>query len=429
MQLDNQQSFLDLVLASMYRIPVPGIRSSFMYGKPGSADRDKRFGFTVYFSEKDLVRASVFLRKSGPVYLKYLSMTDVGILITAFVKENFGSITEGGLFAAHFSSSYAEVVSENTKAVLLTALARSSILQPASHLTLYPLVPITVGADFDSEPFFLIRPASLDATRIPAKFTPTEIAPAQFPPMAYWEYRKETPTSWLGVRSPALQASSKMKAAVLGALALTQPLPQRTLFSGRAMFGGRCTLGDGFVTSFGAPHTPPLMDNVVIGEGDRAWLTQLATKLPDNQKSVRRQLRALEYFYKAWPLSESNRFPLLCMALDAAFGEAGRAAQAVIDGVRGVIGTHVSDARLRTLLTLRAAVIHGGAPDVYDSSIYLEYYDDYATNPICDLELVVAQCLREKIFAGTLLEHRSEQAPHHEQTHRARKTILDPEDP
>jgi hypothetical protein len=56
-------------------------------------------------------------------------------------------------------------------------------------------------------------------------------------------------------------------------------------------------------------------------------------------------------------------------------------------------------------LSLRASVIHGGAPDVYDSDSYHRYYENYGDDPIRDLELIAARSLRSVIFAGALVEH------------------------
>lgn len=147
------------------------------------------------------------------------------------------------------------------------------------------------------------------------------------------------------------------------------------------------------------------MCDIVLSEQDHAWLNILASKLLANGPAVRRQLRALEYFYRAWELEPSERFPILCVTLDAIFGDANHATQAVIDGVRGLLGPHVLNARLRHLMGLRASVIHGGAPDVYNSKKYGRYYDDYEADPIHDIELVVASCLRLQIFGEALKEH------------------------
>jgi hypothetical protein len=108
-----------------------------------------------------------------------------------------------------------------------------------------------------------------------------------------------------------------------------------------------------------------MMHNIRVTAADHAWLSKVLDMLQSNDRAVRIQRHALEYFYRSWPLKDAERFPILCMALDALFGDANQATQAVIDGVRQTIGEHVEDARLRLLMQLRASVVHGGAPDVY----------------------------------------------------------------
>ena len=51
-------------------------------------------------------------------------------------------------------------------------------------------------------------------------------------------------------------------------------------------------------------------------------------------------------------------------------------------------------------MRLRAAVIHGGAPDVYDSSSYAKYFEDYEQDPVRDLERIVVRCLQIVVFEG-----------------------------
>lgn len=83
---------------------------------------------------------------------------------------------------------------------------------------------------------------------------------------------------------------------------------------------------------------------------------------------------------------------------------ASRATQAVIDAVRPIMGAEYTYERLKRLLSLRASVIHGGAPDVCESDSYHRYYVDYGEDPIQDLELIVARCLQSVIFRGHLKE-------------------------
>jgi hypothetical protein len=395
---------IELLLASMSQKGGEGVRHSFVFGKPGAPPWDRRMGADLSYRRNKLIRASVHVRQNGPAYLKYLPIGDIWSMLQNFISENYWYLFEE-IFLTRFEGSYAEQVSSSAKVKLAIALAASEIFQPRNELTLFPIVPVQVKDDFDSESFFLIQPGSFKGSRLPSEIDTRQIAPDLFPPLTDWKGRREVPGAWLGVRSPAVQASKKMKTAILGALALT-PLPHyRYLFSGRKVFGGRCTITDTVTTSFGQAHTPPLMHDIIIGEQDRAWLKVLASKLMSNERAIRRQLRALEYFCRAWELDPSERFPILCMTLDAIFGDANHATQAVIDGVRGLLGSHVRDARLRQLMDLRASVIHGGAPDVYDSRKYGRYYDDYEADPIHDLELVVASCLRLQIFGDAMKEH------------------------
>lgn len=147
------------------------------------------------------------------------------------------------------------------------------------------------------------------------------------------------------------------------------------------------------------------MYDIHITDRDVSWMEQLSIKLQSTDKNMIRELKALEYFYRAWSLSPEERFPVLCMTLDAIFGDVNNATQAVVDGVCETLESRATEKQLRAILGLRAAVIHGGAPDVYDSTRYPKYYKKYECDPIRDLELVVCHCLREKVFQGELNEH------------------------
>jgi hypothetical protein len=381
-----------------------GLQASFYFGKPGEPHWQKRGATEIYYYFTRLIRAVLHVRRHGPAYLKYLAMNDIQRMLQQFVIDNFWFLAND-VFGPNLSGSFAENVSQSAKRNFAAALATSPIFKPNADLTLFPLCTVKVDADFVSDAFFLIAPKSLDETKLPSEVSMSEVTPDTFPPLADWKGRKEVPSAWLGIRSPAYLASNKMKAAILGALALT-PLPRyRHLFSGRTVIKGRCTFANGTTTSYDEAHTPPLMHDIVVGERDAAWLSTLATKLTSNERVTRRQLRALEYFYRAWSLDESERFPVLCMTLDAIFGDPKKATQSIIDGVREVTGSNASEPRLRLLSTLRGDVIHGRAPDVYDSEEYGRYFDKYGADPIHDMELVTSICLRGNIFGKTLGEH------------------------
>jgi hypothetical protein len=280
----------------------------------------------------------------------------------------------------------------------------SSLFHPADRLHLYPLIPVEIADPFDHERFFLCAPAGLTSDRLGTSELAAVLAPDQFPPFTDSRLRVDRGlASWLGIRSPDRRAASKIKAAILGALAL---IPyHRHMFSGRQMFGGICVIDDGYSVSWGQPHTPAMMDNIRLTQADHAWLARVGDLLTNTDKESRQYVRALEYFYRAWPKSELERFPLMFMTLDAVFGDRNNATQAVIDGIRAVLGNHIDEKRVRSLMEMRASVIHGGSPDIYDSSKYPRYYRQYETDPVRDLEDLVVACLRERVFRGQLTQH------------------------
>src|SRR5262249_51925423 len=160
---------------------------------------------------------------------------------------------------------YSERISVDTKRRLAELLSRSKIFKPPNELTLYPLMPVKVEDDFHSPSFFLVRAESLN-NNIPGLERASGIVSRQFPPSGKGWRTEDKFLSWLGVRSPIFQASSKMKAAILGALALTPHPAYRHLFSLRAMFGGRCTVDPegGTIISHGEPHTPGMAEDIVV---------------------------------------------------------------------------------------------------------------------------------------------------------------------
>ncbi len=357
----------------------------------------------IFFSAKHLTIASMYARQCGPLHLRSAPLNYVRGELRDFIKENYGFLVPH-LPLRVLTGSFADHIPQATRSKLADMLASSRIFQPVDELTLFPLVTIRVQEDFVSDRFFLVEPQRL-RDLVPPKHFPNDFLVDQFPPVPGWEGKRETVSAWLGVNAPSLLSAQKAANAILGGIALTS-LPQyRYRFSGRKIFGGRCSLNSGYTISWGPALTPPLYDDIVISATDREWLRQLSELIDDATRRSQLKLRALEYFYRAWPLTESERFPILCMCLDGLYGDQSQATQAVIRGIRTSLGIEIPYERLNLLMKLRASVIHGGAPDVYDSSKYARYYRLYDDDPIFDLEVLVATCLRSTAFDGKLIEH------------------------
>lgn len=394
----------ELLLSAMYKDPKRGLKHSFFFGKPG-----ERYalgfgggGTTLYYNSAAMTECALAYRQDGPPHLRYLPLEEVRSLLSDFVSQYYGILAKE-TFLARFDTSYAETVSPMIKKAFAAAMAQSDLFHPQQSRFLFPLSPLQMSAAFDGSVFALCAAGDLTTERLETRLPTAYLTPTQFPPSADFQGRKEAVTSWLVVKSPARRAARKWRAAILGAAALAPYYRHR--FSGRKIVSGVCeiTAGGGVSFSFGETHTPPLSDDLVLSLPDHAWLSRMDALLQAHDDQSRRYVRALQYFYRAWPRDAVERFPLMFMTLDAVFGEKNNATQIVIDAIRNLLGSHIDEKRLRDLMDMRASVIHGGSPDIYDSSKYPKYIRKYDADPISDLEDVVAACLRQRIFDGALL--------------------------
>lgn len=396
---DPSLETVDLLLASM-STTVGDDGMEHQFNSSGEQWQLHGFYVTVFFSRRKLIAAALHVRSAGAVYLRDLSISDIMDMLSDFAKRHYPLCSVGVPFGAQ-AASFLPTCDEETRLRLAEALRASPVFAAPEVTVVFPLVTIRVEADFSTTAFFLRAPSGLALEFDPQ---PRELAPEMFPPMINPRMRSERPSSWLGFRAANHASGAKRARAALGAFALTPSLAYRHMFSGRSVWGGHCVIDQSFTISFGASLTPPIAEDIVIGARDHAWLAILADLFVSEERSARRQLSALQYFYRAWSLGASERFPLLCMALEALFGEDGRATAAVLEGVHGTIGP-LDSRRLQLLMKIRASVIHGGAPDVYESSKYSQYYRRYGEDPIRDMGLVVAACLRQVIFGDALQEH------------------------
>ncbi|MBV9484349.1 MAG: hypothetical protein JO249_26885 [Acidobacteria bacterium] len=379
-----------------------GLSCRFLFGHIGASLFERSFGIEIFHDPKGLTEATLFVRQHGPAHLRQMEVRARQSLLQNFIMDHFWPIGERVMFQ-DVHGNLADVIPWQVKNVLAGYLVASPIFTPETGLTLYPLVPIVVEEDFDGPEFSFLKPASL--THAWLGIHPSNpLSPDHFSCVSP-DRNRELVAAWLGVRAPTFEMAEKRKAAILGALALVLPRHERKMFSGRHNYGGRCTFARSGVTeSFGAPAVPPLMHNATIEACDQPWLKLLGEKLSSSDNSNVKHCRALEYFYRAWPLKPNESFAHIFMAMDSILGDPGRATQAIIEAATKHGFETYPYERLRLLMSLRASVIHGGAPDVHDAGKYQKYYADYGADPIVDVEIIAAQCLRAVIFEGLLQE-------------------------
>ena len=386
-----------------------GLRHSFFFGKPGRFTGPfGGMGVEIFHNRKQHIRTCLYLRRYGPAYLKALSVEDIWSRLTSFVSDNYWPIGEQ-TFGRRFEGSIGSVVTNECKQALASTLQASTIFKPNNDLTLFPLVPVKVEEAFEGSNFVLANPQHLLMTKIKNMPFARHILPQHFPPIEPEKIKVEVPTSWLGIMAPSIQASKRLRGAILGAIKLTPMHVYRYRNSGRPMFGGRTTFSyEGNVSSsFGLPHTPACMYDILIKKEDHAWLTELDSILSGSVPDSERKIRALKYYFRAWFDDDDDRFPTFFMAIDALCGHQGlKHFETVVNALNPIIGTQYSEKRIRDLLNMRGDSHHGRAPDIVDSKEYQKYYEEYEENPLKDLEAITAVYLRSAIFGSSFREQR-----------------------
>jgi len=370
---------------------------SFLYGSVGCADYDKRMGTELYFDEELLLETAFYLRENGAFHLKRIPIKSIESMIKEFITAHYGYLAEES-FMANFTCSYDEFISDSAKNDFSNALATSKMLAPKDIFVTYPIQIINPSNEYCSDIFSIVKAKSLFKATSPVELNNFDITPDIFPPSQRLSNKHYEFQSWLCVAAPDLEAANKKKFAILGALALKYDDNIRHQFNSKKLVGGYCSYSDEMSLTIGAGHTPSVHQDLVITTKDSAFLQKLEKFFESKENDDFRKLRALEYFYRAWFLEESERFPFMFMALESLYGDGTQPTLSVIKGVKQAVGFDLCEKRIRLLAELRGSIVHGGAPEIYDSKKYAKYYKRYKTCPSRDLGILVAECIRVTAF-------------------------------
>lgn len=409
----NLQKLIDLVeeiLSSFTLDPEQGARCAFTFS-PNRRTSEYEFGgigVEIFFDFKILSRVSVMLRSCGGLHLKNLPRSEISSMVIKFVRENFHIIGRD-IFSVAPDKKFNELLDKATKIELANELSKSAFFYPDWSKFIFPLCDVTASEDYFGTNFSFVRASSLIDERIVSASQASNLLPDTFPPLLRFQGRRRYPASWLIVESANERTAKRLMNAVLGSFSLAVSDRQRYLFSGRTMFGGLAELKSASLSfTMSDPLTPGLMNNLILGKQDAAWMGVTDELLKSSDIEGRRQLKSLEYYYRSWPGNSSDRFVFLCMAMEALFGNANESTSSVIEGIQELFDPELNRKRLRLLMKLRGAVFHGSAPEIYDSSKYAKYVADYSSDPAEDLEVLIAECLKRSIFGDRFSGRRSD---------------------
>ena len=380
---------------------------AFMYGRKGASSWESCGGTEVHYDERLMLEAAFLAREIGAPYLQKVPVDTILNLCRNLISENY-IIWADETFLAEFNTSYFDFISESSLIEFSREIKESEVFKPSQLLFVFPIQTVCIEEEYQGENYRLINPKSLNDIKNPFDIISFGFEANLFPPSKRLSNRFYPFSSWLCVTSPHIKEAHKNKAAILATLSLKYKYGLRYQFNMVRHIGGYCSFGKDMTNVIGDSHTPSVSQDINVTKIDLPALKMLDYLLSSSEKEDKRKIKALEYLYRAWFLDESERFPFLFMCLESLYGDADNATQSIIDGIKSAVTINVPDTRLRLLIKLRGSIVHGRAPEIYDSRKYSQYYKRYNICPSRDLGILVAACINFTVFKCLIMEQQDE---------------------
>lgn len=378
-----------------------GLLTSFALRSQNNISPISGISVTVYFRRKKLLPAAIKFRTLGPNHLRFLPVGHCIEQLRNFLSERYHLVIGDNIFSKS-EASLLERLEESHINFLVHEFSKSDLLNPTIRTYLFPLTPIQINHPFSGSIFSLSSASDL-RLQPRLKHAPSEFINGEhFPPFKGHAWKTEPPSSWLLVDAPSEGIATRYRSSILGALSLVAEHKDRHIFTGRKLASGVASFGNNWEATNSRPHTPAIGSDITINNDDREWLEIIDVALTSTEESETKKIKTLQYFYRSWFLPGNERFPIDCITIDSMFGDAKGATEAVAYGVDKLFDGKLDRARVLLLMRLRNSVIHGGAPDVYDSKKYAKYYHDYGDDPIADMSALVAESIRKLFFGGKI---------------------------
>src|SRR5690348_11072850 len=93
------QEAIERILASISKSRgTDGLRSAFLFGKPGAPIFNRNLGIEIFYSRKEILSAALFVRANGPEHLRLMAVKDIHKMLSTFVTEHFWYLADETMF-------------------------------------------------------------------------------------------------------------------------------------------------------------------------------------------------------------------------------------------------------------------------------------------------------------------------------------------
>ena len=308
-----------------------------------------------------------------------------------------------------FKGSFYKQISEIELKTLSTYFAIKCSVDFRSYLSIYPLNTVDVENDYYTKDgnLFLVK-SLFPGIRSFLKDSDEIIeTPNLYPPTLNrgFEFEKVEVASWLGIKTHP-QDHDRLKKIILGAISLNLHNRRRKLFTMRTdVTSNVMTFDHGCSMSF-TQLTPPIHANIIISKKDGKWLKILDSKLSSQKSSDVQEMKALEWYYKSWfGADQLAEYGNLFSTLSALFQDTDskKLKRDILRELKIDNNSELERKRLDLLYKIRNKLsVHPDPIEAQDLDEYVEYQSNFG-DPIQDMRVITAMCLRNKIFGDTIV--------------------------
>lgn len=355
--------------------------------------------YNFYLNEEALQWAAITLFGYQKELLKGATISSIRSTLLDFFETHLDLFDADALMVASQSGVVAaNEFSHLDRSKLAEALETYlyQITQP--KLYFIPAKGLSFSDDYVGERVVFLRPSGRLPDVLSELSIPTErLNGLQVPP--FHRDKAEVPLSesdsWIGCLARSDQEGENLLECLLGAISMILPHPHARVFSMAETIPYNFCLGGLWEARIGGPCFPSLIRDYRIDERDINALVKFFECTSRDEEVQRRLEVGLQFIGAGWQRPGRLSFLHNAIAIDALFGKQRHVCDSNIKSVTCFANNIVEiEQRIKILLNLRNALLHGEIETIETSPAYIEYYEKFERDPQEDQIAILRTCIR-----------------------------------
>lgn len=392
------QDCAETLLKAM-RLKPPGGTFQFIPNKPGAIGHGA-IGVELFLNH-------ALLRQAAITFLAKKKSFVVGLAVEA-VTSRFTKIIEDRFYEKHLDrylqqhkkhETLLEISEANDIFEIADEMSNAFSVTTESSIWVTPFWNLEIDSELDIGDWAILRGGNLSNGGLRSRLTLPGIDGAQFPPFDFkvTTHPVSKQDSWLVVRATDRALALSKISTLLGAISMAISPDKSRLFSGVEFPEGFFWVTPKGTSTFSSRGVtiPTVFGGIKLISARIDWIGKLlvgSTQTPEFQSRI---LTSAEFVAAGWAPKGRLGYLHNAIAFDALFGINGSVSKSIIAGVTKHAAT-ISDieARIKLLIRVRNALLHGSTAAIEALDEYLEYWQKFDTDPFTDQIRILHACFQ-----------------------------------